>query len=717
MPRRKRSSNLPTLFDLEDSLEGALNPSALPISPLLRLWVLRMLVPMGGQQRFIGSHSFRSDELAMSLGLLAPRDQPGNGDSKEPDYQPRALLAKLRRMHADAERQAGSLQVPATLEANARQLAQQIGLNEVERRILEFAVLLHAERVLEEASDQLGPLSTQQVAGVLAGILQLPEADVREAMSARGGLARCGLVVIDMINYSHPLKGKLELISHYFANRMLAEEQDPLQLIRDTVYLSRPGTLTRDNYPHAAKELEILLPYLRESLTRRSTGVNVLVYGPSGTGKSELARLVAQETGCALFEVASEDEDGDPVRGENRLRSYKAALSLLASHRALLLFDEIEDVFNDGGFGRKSTAQVRKAWINRMLEENPIPTLWLSNAIDTMDPAFLRRFDMVMELGVPPRQERERIIRAHTGTLLPDSAIARIASAEDLSPAVIARAARVVDHLQEHLDVPKRSAALELLINHTLMAQGHEPVRKSAGALPTWYDPRFINVDADPTALADGLRRSGAGRFCFYGPPGTGKSAFGRWLADTLGRPLLLKQGSDLISSWVGGTEQNLAAAFREARQSGAVLLIDEVDGFLRDRRSARQSWEVTGVNELLTQMEDFEGIFIASTNLMDGLDPAALRRFDLKLRFGYLKPVQAWELFCAQCEALGLAVDSPRLATEVMRLDVLTPGDFAVVARQHRFRQFASPEDVLAVLKGECAIKEEGRHAPIGFL
>lgn len=90
-----------------------------------------------------------------------------------------------------------------------------------------------------------------------------------------------------------------------------------------------------------------------------------------------------------------------------------------------------------------------------------------------------------------------------------------------------------------------------------------------------------------------------------------------------MGIPLLIKRASDLMSMWVGENEQNIALAFKEAEQDGALLLIDEVDSFLQDRRGAKNSWEVTLVNEMLTQMEAFSGVFIASTNLMDGLDQA----------------------------------------------------------------------------------------------
>lgn len=89
---------------------------------------------------------------------------------------------------------------------------------------------------------------------------------------------------------------------------------------------------------------------------------------------------------------------------------------------------------------------------------------------------------------------------------------------------------------------------------------------------------------------------------------------------------------------WVGGTEQNIANAFREAAREKAVLLIDDVDGFLLDRRTASHSWEITGVNEMLTQMETFDGVFIASTNLVDNLDQATLRRFDLKAKLDFLQ-------------------------------------------------------------------------------
>ena len=81
------------------------------------------------------------------------------------------------------------------------------------------------------------------------------------------------------------------------------------------------------------------------------------------------------------------------------------------------------------------------------------------------------------------------------------------------------------------------------------------------------------------------------------------------------------------------------------AKRENAVLLFDEIDSFLQDRRTANHSWEVTQVNEFLTQMESYEGYLVATTNLLDLMDNACLRRFDLKAKLEYMTDDQAEEM------------------------------------------------------------------------
>lgn len=686
--------------------------AATPLDRLVRHWMLRLLVPLKGYRHFIAADGFENTAIAQFLGFETALD----GDTP---YSPSEALAELRARHLRTEA-AGETPLPEKLQGNLHQLSSLLGLGPVDHRLLAFAIILHSHRLLDDTADYLGPQNSIDLYGTLAALLGLEEGAVRSALSNHSVMSRAGLLTVDR-NGMMCLRGKLDLLSGEFAEQMLHQTvDDPAHLLRGTVNPSRPATLSLDDFAHVKKPLAVLQPYLQRAVAERRSGVNIFIHGEPGTGKSELARILAREQGHELYEVACEDDEGDPVVGERRLRSYRAAQNFFAHRRIFLLFDEVEDVFNDGNemFGQKSTAQARKAWMNRMLEENPVPAIWLSNAAGGLDPAFIRRFDMVIELTVPPRSQRAQIIRQACGDLLAERDVERLAQAEALTPAVIQRAARVIRTVRDTLPEPQVAGTITDLVNRTLEAQGHRRIRgPEADPRPDYYDPAFVTCDGDLDALATALSDHRQGTLCFYGPPGTGKTAYGRWLADRLDMPLLVKRASDLLGSYVGENEQNIAAAFREAQDDGAVLLLDEVDSFLYDRRQAHQSWEVTLVNEMLTQMESFHGIFIASTNRMDGLDPATLRRFDLKLKFDWLKPAQSWALLERFCASLGLGVPDPGLRPVLESLPVLTPGDFATLRRQHRLRRLASPAAVVERLREECALKEEARNRRIGFL
>jgi transitional endoplasmic reticulum ATPase len=146
---------------------------------------------------------------------------------------------------------------------------------------------------------------------------------------------------------------------------------------------------------------------------------------------------------------------------------------------------------------------------------------------------------------------------------------------------------------------------------------------------------------------------------------------------------------------------------FGEARQQDAVLVLDEADSFLSDRRGAQRSWEVTQVNELLTQMEAFDGILVCTTNLMEKLDPASLRRFACKVRFDPLTPDQRWSMFEQELKRLGGGEEMYSCEAQVLALGGLTPDDFAVAARQFELWDApVSAEKLWELLRKECEAK-----------
>ncbi len=312
---------------------------------------------------------------------------------------------------------------------------------------------------------------------------------------------------------------------------------------------------------------------------------------------------------------------------------------------------------------------------------------------------------MVFELGVPPRSVRKKVLRSYVGSYLDERVLDQLAQSEELSPASIENAARVTKIVCKQRSGKRFDNTFAQLLNQTLKAQGCKELA-IWNQTQTNYNTEFLNADMDVLAIIEGLRAGGSGRLCFYGPPGTGKTEFARHIAAELDRPLVTKKASDLMSKWVGETEQNIAEAFSEARRQGAVLVLDEVDSFLQSRSSMRSTWEHTQVNEMLTQMENFDGIFIASTNMMGELDPAALRRFDAKIKFDYLSQGQLSRVFAEFCEQSGFDVDLQKMSRRFSRLTAVALGDFALLRRQARLQAFRSAEDVMSRLENEQALK-----------
>jgi len=498
---------------------------------------------------------------------------------------------------------------------------------------------------------------------------------------------------------------------------LMSENENEEALLRHFLVPAKPATLDVSDYPHAIEDVELLQGMLTAAIHEQEKGVNVLVYGTPGSGKTELARLLAKSIGVNLFEVKTEDEDGDPVHANWRMEGYRFCQQMLSGdNRSLILFDEVEDIFPSRGFsffGMEMKSGENKGWINKALEENKTPAIWICNQISQIDPAFLRRFDYAMELNTPPRSVRLNIVRSRLADMpVSEPFMQRLSEHEELSPAQVAQAARVLQRMTCN-DQKAAERVLEKVLGNSVKAMGQKSLgRKQAHA--THYSLDFLNANIDIPNLVEGLQRNKRGNICFYGAPGTGKTALAGYIAKQLDKPLLCKRASDILSMWVGESEKNIARMFEQARQEDAVLVLDEADSLLRDRRGANQSWEVTQVNELLVQMENFDGLFICSTNLMDDLDQASLRRFAIKVEFDFLKTEQAINMLEQEC----IASPTPADVRAIAMLTNLAPGDFAAVKKRLDILGLEStPEVMIRELKAEVSVKESGPSNPIGFL
>jgi len=672
---------------------------------LFQLWILRVLVPLGGQKEFVQQNLFKEDSVAELFSFEDHADETFQKDYKN----------KLSNLFKNSDQKSGS--ISDELQKNLDLLKKAIKLDKADLKILSFIILLKSYSVLEEACDFLGHLSSNQLSSVLSVILDIPISVVKDKLKGSGLLLKTGLLSIDHSSSTN-LDRKLDLISDTFANKMLSYIENIEDLFSDIITLSAKPQLTLFDYSHLEKEVEASTAYLKNSAKINQKGVNFLIYGRPGTGKTELVRLLSKlNNGSDLYEISTINDEEEPLSSKDRLRAYRLAQVLFADENRVILFDEIEDIFNDGGFFDQSTAQKHKGWINNALETNTTPTFWVTNNHYCMDNAFLRRFDMVFEIPVPKRSKRIEIIQNLTTLPLRKSTIEKIAESTELTPAVIARSIKVASCLKKDNEELNYDKQVVDLTNNTLIAQGHKKLPKTqSNKLPSYYSSDYVNTSADITGLKRGLECCDSARICIYGPPGTGKTAYVNWLSKQLDKPIISKLVSELQSPWVGVAEKNIAEAFEEAESENAILLFDEVDSFLQDRTHAKQSWQISQVNELLKQMEEYEGIFFAVTNLVDTLDKAALRRFDMKLNFNYLKPNQAKDLFLNLCASLEIETPNETTLQRLSHLDILTPGDINALARQHKFSSFKTPNEVIDELIISCDLKQGFKNKSIGF-
>jgi transitional endoplasmic reticulum ATPase len=209
-----------------------------------------------------------------------------------------------------------------------------------------------------------------------------------------------------------------------------------------------------------------------------------------------------------------------------------------------------------------------------------------------------------------------------------------------ITPAAIDRAVRIVG---SELDTQELdSTEVRDRISGYMEQISIGALARDVRRLPTvavTFDPRLCSASESLDRVerqASYRAQSGAGlRLLFGGPPGGGKTQYALWLAKRLGRDVILKRPSDLLSKYVGESEQQIAEAFRTATRAGSVLVIDEADALLYDRSIATRSWEHSQIAEFLQQIQEYAGILIACTNRIDAVDPALRRRFHKHVTFG----------------------------------------------------------------------------------
>lgn len=618
---------------------------------------------------------------------------------------PAPVWANLRKLLADRVASA-AWPKPDDLAENVTLLADHVGLNADERAIFELAVRAGRSGPAKSLSNSLVDDARIPVQDAVVKLTGLPPTIVRRSLAPTARLVVSGLLQFD----KPPLSG----LGLFPTDRLLVALDPPSRTLSDILgkLFARVGaaSVEWEDFEHLGAGRDFTFRLLRGALERREKSVNILLHGAPGTGKTEFCKALAERLGAGLHAVGETDDDGDEPSRFERLQQLRLGQQLLSDQgNSLILFDEMEDLFpglDSGVFGLSLRRSGSKVHINRLLENNPVPTLWTTNDISDCDPAFLRRISFTLELRTPPVSVRSRIwekLAEHHRIPMPKDLCLELAHSMDDAPALAdsaLRAARITRGGAE--DVKLAAAAISRAVRG-----GHTPLSAPSSVR---FEPELANADHDLALITERFVACGpanTGGLCLSGPPGTGKSAFARYLAERMQMPVLERRASDLLDRYVGGSERNIADAFAEARDTSAFLVFDEADSLLGARGGATHRWEISQVNEMLTWMENHPLPFACTTNLVDQLDPATTRRFSLKIEFLPLSAEQR-----EACFRRFFKTDPP---SELWALDQLTPGDFAVVAKRSKLLGIAEPEAILTELRREQSAKPNMRN-PIGF-
>ncbi|HOY66613.1 MAG TPA: ATP-binding protein [Candidatus Ozemobacteraceae bacterium] len=581
-------------------------------------------------------------------------------------------------------------------------------LSEDESAILAFCFINGIHSPFNEVIQKLGGFLNFGLSGNLVSLFHpIPRARADAICSSGGLLRRLGFINENLV----PTPEICEFLQGFRTR--------PLNDMYYTMYDERP--VPADRLVMRTEDIETIGTLVANR--RPGEGLDILFSGPAGTGKTESARSLATFFGLRLFEIRARcDTQENVAEVPFRMRALRACRNALAGRAdAAILIDEADAMVATPLAAFDLTpGTAGKAVINETLDTAADIQIWIVNHAETLDPSVRRRFAHAVRFERASARMRRMIwetARARYGMtrLLDDAAIADLAERYETDAGGIDSALRHTRHLSGNGVAPGEVLAqIERLLagqaRFTPGESGHGPAgfdrEPTVGIEHLNIEPRAdLDMIVHAIAGVSGEDRLPALRILLQGPPGTGKSRFAAELARRIGRPLRVKTAAAILSPFVGLAERAVHEAFREAASEGAVLFFDEIDSLLFTRDRASASWDVSRVNELLSAMDSHPGIFLAATNHLQAIDPAALRRFEFRLDFGPLDGNDAKAFYETLLAPLAGVETPEQVHRRFASLPRLTPADFTRVRRRFTLRTASRPDHaaLIGALEAGC--------------
>lgn len=599
---------------------------------------------------------------------------------------------------------------------NVEQLAEIFVLDQIEKEIMVFLYLVEVDTDASEffARTKYDMLHLFRSVKIYCHLFNLSPQEIKVLFGSGGRLRKTMLIELD--SHCDDIKASSSLCWYLSTNAQDEIFDDYYQLNREK------NLLSIDDHILPVQNKQTI-----QQLLKGPSGTNLLLYGSPGTGKTEFTKSLAQELNCPLYFIKQHDEAG---KGNlNTRKSAIVAAQNLLPKNAIVVIDEAEDILksaSDGPFSFLArNNEDSKAWINDLLETNTLKLIWIVNGTSDIDQSTKRRFSFSQEFKKFNQAQRLKIwktaVKNNQIKFLSEDEVLELSQKYEINAGGIALALEDVKKMKDLKTHKSQINALENLLEQHVSFVFN--TRTTLNGLTSHYDKDLINLNTDPQELVSYIsqfyqyieRQDEKIDFSnlsllFHGAPGTGKTEFAKYLAQQLGKELLVKRLSDIRSMWYGQSLVNIAQMFTQASAEDKILFLDEADSMFVERGQGNNVHVEAETNELLTQMENFKGVLICSSNFQDSMDQAVMRRFSHKIKFDYLKPQQVEGLFLKMFCAKLLAPLTSAELTRLTSLNFLTPGDFKVVQQKTFFNPSLKAKQLIDDLQSECGHKRAAR-------
>ncbi len=570
-----------------------------------------------------------------------------------------------------------------------RGLAELLGLTELELGIVRLSDACHRSPALAELfkAGATGSEPARRQCDAIAHALGAVPRELRRAMDQRGSLRRRG--ILQRIP-SHPA-------NRTFAIEALLRLSDELQDHVDeriaglldadaTPFVDRPpaARFELDAWPHLQARLDGVARYLATSLDENAAGANVLLWGAPGTGKTELARSLAAAAGASAFAVrttslAGHGHGAHELGVHSRLDNFSLGTSIAAAKgRTVVLFDETEDILGAEVALLGSTPDDRpsKGYINAVLESGAAPAVWIANSIDGIDGAYLRRFDVVLEVVAPPPAVRAAMLAdALDGLELPDALVAGLTANASVTPADIAKARRVVER-SGAVASGRAAATVRETVDAELKSRGERRLAVRPGSRLGDADGRLASIDLPADAALELLVPGSRARIALVGPAGAGKSAWLRARALQAGRAVARCDFSALADARNESPQSRLRRLFERAAERDEIVHVERVEYRFDARPELLPEPQGRWALALIEELARHEGAAVLETRDARFANGALPSWLDARIRFGSLSNdaiAAAVEALCGELPGgfAGLVVHPGHLVAVERRLEI----------------------------------------------